>query len=272
MLTSAEKITAALGQPLTKTFDRIKTEKALTPKTIKNYVSFISSVFDYAIKIKAIKENPCKNAVIPKIPQAEHKMFTLDQAKQFLDILDQPETPVKYRAFFQLALFGGFRRGEILGLEWSDIDFDTGVIHIKRTLHYSKELGYYTTEPKSKRSVRALTLPENVIFTMKQLRNYQNSQRFKLGDRWNITERCFTSWDGKPMNGSSPFTWLTKTCKHYDLPKVNLHSFRHLNASLLISSGVDVKTVQTAADEIAKRIRLLDNLLQQTNWTADLLE
>ena len=172
-------------------------------------------------------------------------MFTLEQAKQFLDILDKPETPVKYRAFFQLALFGGFRRGEILGLEWSDIDFDTGVIHIRRTVHYSKELGYYDTEPKSKRSVRALTLPDNVIFTLKQLRNYQNSQRFKLGDKWNSTERLFTTWDGHQMNGASPFGWLTKTCAAHDLPKVNLHSFRHLNASLLISSGVDVKTVQS---------------------------
>ena len=245
MLTSAEKITAALGQPLTKTFDRIKTEKALTPKTIKNYVSFISSVFDYAIRVKAISDNPCKNAVLPKIPQKEHTMFTIEQAKQFLDILDLPETPVKYRAFFQLALFGGFRRGEILGLEWSDIDFDTGVIHIRRTVHYSKELGYYDTEPKSKKSVRALTLPENVIFTLKQLRNDQNSQRFMLGDKWHNTERLFTSWDGHQMNGASPFGWLTKICAAYDLPKVNLHSFRHLNASLLISSGVDVKTVQS---------------------------
>jgi integrase len=245
MLTSAEKITAALGQPLAKTFERIKTEKALTPKTIKNYVSFISSVFDYAIKIKAISDNPCKNAVLPKIPQKEHTMFTIDQAKQFLDILDLPETPVKYRAFFQLALFGGFRRGEILGLEWSDIDFDTGVIHIRRTVHYSKELGYYDTEPKSKKSVRALTLPENVIFTLKQLRNDQNSQRLMLGDKWHNTERLFTSWDGHQMNGASPFGWLTKICAAYDLPKVNLHSFRHLNASLLISSGVDVKTVQS---------------------------
>lgn len=47
------------------------------------------------------------------------------------------------------------------------------------------------------------------------------------------------------MCGSSPSSWLTKTCAANDLPKVNLHSFRHLNASLLISSGVDVKTVQS---------------------------
>lgn len=245
MLASAEKITAALGEPFAKTFERKITERSLAPKTIKNYVSFVSSVFDYAVHIKAIKENPCKNAALPKIPQVEHKMFTIEQAKKFLDVLDSPETPIKYKAFFQLALFGGFRRGEILGLEWKDIDFDTGVIHIRRTVHYSKELGYYDTEPKSKRSVRALTLPDNVIFTIRQLYNEQLSQRFKLGDKWHDTSRLFTTWDGHQMHGATPFAWLTKVCKQNDLPKVNLHSFRHLNASLLISSGVDVKTVQS---------------------------
>ena len=193
---SAEKIAAALGRNTSEVFTKEKSEKLLSPKTIKNYISFVSSVFDYAVHIKAIKENPCKNATLPKIPKREHKMFTIEQAKQFLDILDQPGTPVKYRAFFQLAIFGGFRRGEILGLEWSDIDFDTNIVHIRRTLHYSKKLGYYDTEPKSKSSVRALQLPENVILTIKQLRNDQLSTRFKLGDAWHSTERLFTTWDG----------------------------------------------------------------------------
>lgn len=242
---NAEKLSSALGEPCGKLFDKQTEEKLLSPKTIKNYVSFVSSVFDYAVHIKAIKDNPCKNAALPKIPQSEHKMFTIEQAKRFLDILDSADTPIKYKAFFQLALFGGFRRGEILGLEWSDFDFDTRVIHIRRTVHYSKELGYYDTEPKSKRSVRALTLPDNVIFTIEQLRNEHLSQRFKLGDQWHDTDRLFTTWNGHQMHGATPFAWLTKVCEQNDLPKVNLHSFRHLNASLLISSGVDVKTVQS---------------------------
>lgn len=242
---NSEKIAAALDMKTSELFAKVKGDKVLSPKTIKNYVSFVSSVFDYAVKIKAIKENPCKNAVVPKIPQRDLKMFTLEQAKQFLDILEQPEIPVKYRAFFQLALFGGFRKGEILGLEWSDIDFETGIIHIRRTVHHSKKLGYYDTEPKSKSSVRDLQLPENVIFTIRQLRNFQNSQRLKYGDQWHCTERLFTTWNGNQMCSSSPSSWLTKICAANDLPIVNLHSFRHLNASLLISSGVDVKTVQS---------------------------
>lgn len=241
---SAEKIAAALDMKTSDIFAKIRGDKLLSAKTVKNYISFVSSVFDYAVKVKAIKENPCKNAVIPKVEQPEHKMFTVDQAKQFLDILDLPETPVKYRAFFQLAMFGGFRKGEILGLEWSDIDFDTNIVHIRRTLHHSKGL-YYDTTPKTKTSIRDLKMPDGVMFTLRQLHNYQNSQHLMLGDAWHSTERLFTTWDGHQMCGSTPSSWLTKTCEAHDLPKVNLHSFRHLNASLLISSGVDVKTVQS---------------------------
>ena len=142
-------------------------------------------------------------------------------------------------------MFGGFRRGEILGLEWNDIDFENNIVHIRRTVHYSKQLGYYDTEPKTKSSVRALKLPENVIYTLKQLQNEQLSDRLKLGDQWHNTNRLFTTWNGQQMNGSSPFAWLRKICKKYDLPTVNIHSFRHLNASLLISQGTDVKTVQS---------------------------
>lgn len=242
---SAERIADALDEPCLKIFAKRTTDKCLSPKTIKNYVSFVSSVFDYAVKMRAIKENPCRNATIPTCKRNEIVMFSLDEAKRFLDILDRDDTDIKYKAFFQLALFGGFRRGEILGLEWDDIDFETGIIHIRRTVHYSKNLGYYDTEPKSRNSVRALTLPENVIFTLKQLQNDQLSRRLDLGDQWHDTNRLFTTLDGHQMHGATPFSWLTKICKQYDLPKVNLHSFRHLNASLLISQGVDVKTVQS---------------------------
>lgn len=242
---NAKKLSAALDMPFDKMFKKLDTEKLLTPKTVKNYVSFLSSVFDYAVRIKAIADNPCKNAAIPKIPRKEAKMFTVEQAKTFLDILEKDTTPIKYKAFFHLAIFGGFRSGEILGLEWNDINFENNTVHIRRTVHHSTKLGYYDTEPKSKTSVRTLTLPENVMFTLKQLQNEQLSQRLTLGDKWNATSRLFTTWNGLQMNGATPFAWLTKICKENDLPKVNLHSFRHLNASLLISQGVDVKTVQS---------------------------
>lgn len=242
---SAEKIAAALGKNYSDVFLTDKSERLLAPKTIKNIISFVSAVFDYAVHLRIIKDNPCRNAMLPKIEKKPINMFTIEETKQFLDILDRTETPIKYKAFFQLAIFGGFRSGEIRALEWNDIEFDTGMIHIRRTTHYTKTLGHFDTEPKSKSSVRDLVLPDFVIFTLKQLRNDQLSQRLKLGDLWINTNRLFTTWNGQQMGSNAPFAWLKKTCEQNDLPVVNIHSFRHLNASLLISQGTDVKTVQS---------------------------
>ena len=242
---NAQKIADALEKNYSECFSTQNNERLLDPKTIKNYVSFVSSVFEYAVHLRLIKENPCKNAALPKARKKELKMLKIEEAKRFLDILDSEETPIKYRAFFHLAIFGGFRRGEILGLEWNDIDFEHNIVHIRRAAHRSKKLGYYDTDPKSNSSFRTLTLPAPVIFAIKQLQNEQLSQRLKLGDQWHDTNRLFTTCDGQQMNGYSPFAWLRKICKKYDLPTVNIHSFRHLNASLLISQGTDVKTVQS---------------------------
>lgn len=214
----------------------------LSPKTIKNYVSFISSIYDYALRMHIISENPCKYVVLPKAEQVERDCYTLEEAQHFLDLLLK-DAPTKYQAFFMLAIYGGFRRGEILGLEWKDIDFDTGVVSINRTALYSSKLGHYTDTPKTKGSIRSLKLPQCVMDVLKAHQNEQNSHRLKIGDQWHATDRLFTTWNGLPMDGSTPFNWLKKFCNRNNMRFCNIHSFRHLNASLLIDSGVDVRTV-----------------------------
>lgn len=213
----------------------------LSPKTIKHYVSFISSIFDYAIKMQMLSDNPCKYVTLPKIKQAERDCYTLEEAQHFLDLLQNE--PLKYQAFFVLAIYGGFRRGEILGLEWKDINFETGLVSINRTALYSKDKGHYTDTPKTKGSIRSLKLPPNVMFILKKHQNEQFSQRLKIGDQWHETDRLFTTWNGKQMDGATPYNWLKKFCQRNNMRFVNLHSFRHLNASILINSGIDIRTV-----------------------------
>lgn len=64
-----------------------------------------------------------------------------------------------------------------------------------------------------------------------------------MGDRWIDTDRLFTACDERPIGNSTPLKWLDDFFKRTGLRKVTIHSFRHLNASLLINAGVDVKTV-----------------------------
>lgn len=68
----------------------------------------------------------------------------------------------------------------------------------------------------------------------------------KLGDQWEATNRVFTAWNGSPMGVDSSRHWLNKFCKRNGIRYVNVHSFRHLNASLLIMNGIDIKTVSAS--------------------------
>ena len=222
-----------------------QTGGGLSTKTQKLYINFISDVFNYAISCDIDVKNPCVNVKAIKTEPKERECYTIEEAQQFIELLET--APLKYKAFFILAIYGGFRRGELLGFEWSDLDFETGVISVVRTSLFDKEQGgTFTGTPKTKGSQRSLKLPESVIDVLKEYKLEQNRQRLIMGDRWENSNRIFIADNGAPMGVDSARHWLSKFCKRNGLKTVNVHSFRHLNASLLISSGVDVKTVSAA--------------------------
>jgi integrase len=216
----------------------------LSTKTQKLYINFISDVFNYAINYDMDVKNPCGRVQVINKPVKERDCYTVEEAQHFLELLET--APLKYRAFFTLAIYGGFRRGELLGLEWCDIDFINCIVSINRTSLYSKETGIFTDTTKTKNSTRQLKLPEAVIQLLKSHKAEQAAEQIRLGDQWQNTNRIFTAWNGEPMGVDSSRHWLTKFCARNSIKYVNVHSFRHLNASLLIMSGVDIKTVSSS--------------------------
>lgn len=241
--TTAKKIAALLECDAETVFEKIEKAQGLSPKTVKNYISFVSSIFDYGVRTRIIAHNPCTHCTLPTISEPDRKMLSLDEADRFLDVLET--SPLKYQAFFKLALYGGFRAGEILGLQWDDIDFRLNIVQIKRTAHYSKALGHYDTTPKTKSSNRILKLPEHVIDTLQKLQVEQRNRYEFGGVLWNEETRVFTTDTFVPMNSSTLSNWYRRIAEKNDLPLVSLHSFRHLNASLLINSGTDIATVSS---------------------------
>ena len=114
---------------------------------------------------------------------------------------------------------------------------------IRRTSQYIKERGIYTDTTKTKGSLRSLKLPASVIDLLRQYKIEQSKERLKLGDQWVNTDRLFVAWNGYPLNPNTPLNWLNRFFKRTGMRRVNIHSFRHLNASLLITNGVDPRTV-----------------------------
>ena len=218
-----------------------KTGKPLAPKTIRHNLSLISDVFSYAVKMDLVSDNPCRKVTIPKGEAKEKPIYSQEEMAQLLMAINGE--PTKYRAFFFLIAYSGFRRSEMLGLEWKDVDFDNDIISIKRTSNYTSERGIYTDTTKTKRSKRVLKISPYIMGILKELKDEQDEEALRLGDKWVESDRLFTKWDGRPMNPQTPYGWLKEYCEENDFPFYGVHTFRHLNASLLIGAGIDVATV-----------------------------
>ena len=221
-----------------------RTGKPLAPKTIRHNLSFVSDVFSYAVKMGVVNDNPCSKVTLPKNNQAEKKIYTPEQVQRFLTLLN--DEPLKYRTFFNLMIFSGFRRGEMLGLEWKDVDFENNIISVRRTSNYTGRKGTYTDTTKTKKSQRTLKFPQEIMDMLREYKDEQDMQALKCGDKWVETDRLYTKWNGLPMQNGTPYFWLGEFCEKHDLPFYGLHSFRHLFASLLVNQGVDIVTVSGA--------------------------
>lgn len=160
-----------------------------------------------------------------------------------LDLLETEST--EYRTMIRLLLFTGLRRGELLGLEWKDIDFDKSTLQICRTSLYLPDKGIFEDETKNATSNRIIKLSQTAINDLKTYRVWQMEQRFKIGDKWTETSRIFTTEDGKPLHPDTLSRWFSKFIKaHSDkLPPITIHSLRHTNATLQIAGGVPLTTV-----------------------------
>lgn len=221
-----------------------RTGKPLAPKTIRHNLSLISDVFSYAVKMGVVADNPCAKVTIPKGEQKEKQIYTPAEVERFLTLLNSE--PLKYRTFFNLMIYSGFRRGEMLGLEWKDVNFETNVISVRRTLNYTAKIDVYTDTTKTKKSQRSLKFPQEIMDMLKEYKAEQDEQALKYGDKWVETDRLYTKWNGEPMQNGTPYFWLNEFCEKRSLPFYGIHSFRHLFASLLVNQGVDIVTVSGA--------------------------
>lgn len=218
--------------------------KPLSPKSIKHNLSLISDVFSYAVRMGVVSDNPCSKVTLPKNDQKEKQIYTTEEATKFLELLNRE--PIKYRAFFNLAIYSGFRRGELLGLEWKDIDFENNVINVRRTSCYTPDRGIYTDTTKTKMSQRTLKFPQEIMDLLRELREYQDGEALKFGNKWVETDRLFTKDNGESQHPNTTYHWLEKFCERVGLPFYGIHSFRHLFCSLLVNQGVDIVTVSGA--------------------------
>ena len=163
--------------------------------------------------MQMLSDNPCKNVVMPSKKTKERKLYTLEEVQKMLDLFEEEsEANYKYTIFFTLAAFTGLRRGELLGLEWKDIDWENDLIKVVRTSEYTKEKGIYTDTPKTESSKRFIKLPPELMQKLKDFKAWQDGYKAKLGTKWIECDRLFTKTDGTPMGMRQAYKFFERFC------------------------------------------------------------
>ena len=221
-----------------------RTMKPLSKKTILEHHRLISAMLHKAVYWQLIPYNPAERVQPPKVTRAKRRFYDDEQCKILLNGLNNlEENEFKYKVAIILDVFTGARLGELLGLEWSDVDFKNKEISINKASQYIPELGIYTKDPKTASSYRNVSIPDSVIEILQEYKIWYESQKDLYGELWIESNKLFVQSDGKPMHPDTLSKWLGKFIQKIGLPVINFHGIRHTNATLLISQNVDVAVV-----------------------------
>jgi len=214
----------------------------------KDFFRLISSVFQYAIRLGLVRDDPTKRVIIPKSKHVQDmtlNYFTVDELRSFFTYLDNDKYP-KRATFFRVLAFTGMRKGEALSLTWKDIDFKNNQISINKTIARGADARLIVQTPKTKASERVVNLDDKTMATLKQWRSTQAKELLMLG--FNVLKSkdqlVFSNTNNEFIQPVKPQNWLYKIIKKYHLKKITVHGFRHTYATLAFEAGASIKEVQ----------------------------
>jgi integrase len=216
-----------------------KSEEGLAPQTVVHVRNVLRLALNHALKWNLVSRNVALHLDPPRIVRHEIKVLWPDDARRLLEAVKG----ARLEALYSVALALGLRRGEALGLKWVDLDLDAGRLTVLRSLQrVAGKLQLVETKTNSGR--RTITLPQIALRALREHRRRQSQERLIAGSEWNDGGLVFTGYRGTPLE---PMTLRRDFCRvlaKAGLPAMRLHDLRHSAASLMLTLGVPLKTIQ----------------------------
>ena len=217
-------------------------DKPLAHKTILKHYIVLHALFANAVENEVIEVSPMQKMKRPKPRKDETPKeaiaYSESEIAYIVDCLNNE--PLKWKALIMFAIDSGCRRGEIIGLKWSEIDFKTGKVNICRNAQYTAGKGTYISTPKNHKN-RVIYLNRPVLTVLAEWKRQQTLLHFGQGIPLNGF--CFTQDNGEMMNPQAPTSYLTRFGKKYNLPGIHPHALRHTMATLSIANGADIVSI-----------------------------
>lgn len=257
MLDKAKMLSEALGEEVKKLFDLVNDDRPLSSKTVREHHILLHLILEQAVKEMIIPYNTADRATPPKAERTKVNYFEKDEIAAILQAAESE--PIKWKTALHLMLVTGGRRGEVLGLTWSAIDFTFGRIHIEKTVNYESDIGLYMDTTKTDKSSRWIKLPDDTMNLLKQYKaEYYDPLREAFGEQWHgLTDKDDVLHDdfvfvqeavdlaGRPMSPDTLTKYCDKFSDKYGLKHINPHAFRHSAASLLYFAGMDTISISS---------------------------
>ena len=215
----------------------------LSPATVKRYLTVLKSIMSKAYKLELIERNPTETAKldIPETIETDIEVFTKEETAHLLSCLTNE--PLMFQVIIHLAIVTGCRRGELVALKWSNIDFSNKTVIITQSNYKLKGESVKSKTPKTKSSIREIAIPDYLIELLRVYHIEQISEQMKMGDRWHNENWLFTQWDGRAIHPHTPTRQFSKFLDKNEIPHRKFHALRHTSATLLLTSGTNIKTV-----------------------------
>ena len=240
-----------LSPRLLQQFYNYKAEtEGLAPKTIVNINLFLHKALSYAVAEGYIQSNPAASINLSRGNKPQIEILTRDEQLR----LFQASYQHRYGVFIRLVLFTGLRLGELLGLRWEDLDVQSSMLHIRRTLNRLNKIdrpaspGENTTEiviqtPKTQNSIRSIPLLPAVVQDLMNWRTVQKNDQIATGDRYQDSGMIVTNQSGGYIEPRTFKDYYNQILNIAGLRHLTFHALRHTFASRAMEQGMDVKTL-----------------------------
>ena len=194
-----------------------------------------------AVELGLIRVNPAIGCKLPPKKAKEMNTLTQDEVQRFL-------AQAKEEGFYELFLLElgtGLRIGELLALQWDDINFETGALRVNKTaMVIDGEL--IVADPKTKSSVRTIILPEFLLSVLKEYKKTVDS-------KWLFPSKENEGW---PMQDDCVRVRMKSILLHANCPQIRFHDLRHTFATMALEHGMDVKTLSTILGHVSSATTL----------------